>query len=127
MDIKVGDIVEHRGRQYRVLRCSRGFKKKLHLFSDFGSEWVYEFCVNLIESIELPTLKVGDTVIINDVPSYEKTPSNGVWVGRMNSRIGKIFDVDKVINHDEYGSLVSLDGLWFRTYHLEKVNNFDMI
>ena len=76
MDIKVGDIVEYQERQYRVLRCSSGFEKKLHLFSDFGSTWAHEFRVNLVESIEVPTLEVGDTVIIHDIPSYEKTASN---------------------------------------------------
>ena len=127
MDIKVGDIVEYQERQYRVLRCSSGFEKKLHLFSDFGSTWAYEFCVKLVESVKLPDLQIGDTVIINDIPSCEKTASNGIWVGRMRYRIGKTFTVDKFLNHDEYGPLASLDGLWFRTYHLEKINDFDII
>lgn len=127
MDIKVGDIVEYCGKQYRVLNYSKGFKVKLHLFSDFGSTWAYESDVNLVESIEVPTLKVGDTVIIHDVPSYEKTASNGVWVGRMRYRIGKTFTVDKFLNHDEYGPLVLLDGLWFRTYHLEKIEDYDIV
>ena len=127
MDIKVGDIVEYQERQYRVLRCSNGFEKKLHLFSDFGSIWVYEFNVNLVESVEVPTLNVGDTVIVHDVPACEKTASNGVWVGPMNSKIGKTFEVKKCINHDEYGPLALLDDRWFRTYHLEKINDFDII
>ena len=93
----------------------------------FGSTWAHEFRVNLVESIEVPTLNVGDTVIINDVPACEKTASNGVWVSRMRYRMGKTFTVDKFINHDEYGPLVKLDGLWFRTYHLEKINDFDII
>lgn len=127
MAVKVGDIVEYCGRRYRVLNYSRDFKPQLHLFSDFGSTWAYESDVNLVESVEVPTLKVGDTVIIHDVPSYEKTASNGVWVGRMRYRIGKTFTVDKFLNHDEYGPLVLLDDLWFRTYHLEKINEFDIV
>lgn len=85
------------------------------------------FRVNLVESIEVPTLNVGDTVIINDVPACEKTASNGIWVGRMRYRMGKTFTVDKFLNHDEYGPLVKLDDLWFRTYHLEKINDFDIV
>lgn len=54
MDIKVGDIVEYDGRQYRVLRCSSGFEKKLHLFSDFGSTWARQ----------LPPTKVGGLSLI---------------------------------------------------------------
>ena len=127
MDIKVGDIVEYQERQYRVLRCSSGFEKKLHLFSDFGSIWVYEFNVNLVESVEVPTLNIGDTVLVNDIPSYEKTASNGVWVGPMNSKIGKTFEVKKCINHDEYGPLALLDDRWFRTYHLDKIDDYDIV
>ena len=88
---------------------------------------VYESDVKLVNSIKIPTLKVGDTVIINDVPAYEKTALNGVWVGCMDSRIGKIFKVDEFINHDEYGPLVSLDDLWFHTYHLEKIDDYDIV
>ena len=127
MDIKVGDIVEYCGKQYRVLNYSKGFKVKLHLFSDFGSTWAYESDVNLVESVDVPTLKVGDTVIIHDIPSYEKTASNGVWVGRMRYRIGKTFKVEKYMNHCDHGPLVLLDDLWFRTYHLEKIDDYDII
>ena len=127
MDIKVGDIVEYQGRQYRVLKCSRRSKKKLHLFGYFSSAFVYESDVKLVESVKLPDLQIGDTVIVHDVPACEKTTSNGVWVYPLNSQIGKTFEVDKCINHKEYRPLVRFDGLWFRTYHLEKINDFDII
>ena len=127
MDIKVGDIVEYCGRNYRVLHCLNEGGKRFHLFSYYGNVWVYESDVKLVESIEVPDLKIGDTVVVNDIPSCEKIASNGVWVYRMNKRIGKTFKVDKCMNHKEYGPLVSLDGLWFRTYHLEKVKDYDII
>lgn len=127
MDIKVGDIVDYDGRHYRVLRCSQRSKKKLHLFGDFSSALVYESDVKLVKSVEVPTLKAGDTVIVNDIPSYEKTALNGVWVGAMNSKIGKTFTVNKFINHDEYGPLALLGDRWFRTYHLEKINDYDIV
>ena len=127
MDIKVGDIVEYCGRKYRVLHCLNEGGRRFHLFSYSGNIWVYESDVKLVESIEVPTLKIGDTVLVNDVRACEKTPSNGVWVHRMGNRIGKTFEVDKCMDHKEYGPLVSLNGLWFRTYHLEKVKDYDMI
>lgn len=127
MEIKVGDIVEYQDRQYRVLRCAYGFEKKLHLFNSFNSVWAYESDVKLIESIEAPSLKRGDKVIVNDVPSCEKTASNGIWVSRMNNHIGEVFKVGSCMNHEEYGPLVSFDGLWFRTYHLEKAKDYDII
>ena len=127
MEIKVGDIVAYCGRKYRVLNCLNEGQKRLHLFSYCGNVWVYESDVKLVESIEVPDLKIGDTVVVNDVSSCEKIASNGVWVYRMGNRIGKTFEVDKCMDHKEYGPLVSLDGLWFRTYHLEKVKDYDIV
>lgn len=126
MGIKVGDIVEYQGRQYCVLQCSRRSEKKFHLFRDFDSVWVYESDMNLVESVKVPTLKVGDRVIVRDVASCEKV-SNGLWVSTMDNRIGKTFEVKRCMNNSEYGPIVLIDGLWFRTYHLEKVSDFDIV
>ena len=120
MGIKVGDIVEYQGRQYRVLQCSRRSEKKFHLFRDYESD------INLVESVKVPTLKVGDRVIVRDVASCEKV-SNGLWVSTMDNRIGKTFEVKRCMNNSEYGPIVLVDGLWFRIYHLEKVSDFDIV
>lgn len=127
MEIKVGDIVEYCGRKYRVLNHLNESQKRFHLFSYSGNVWVYESDVKLVEPIEVPDLKIGDTVVVNDIPSCEKIASNGVWVYRMGNRIGKTFEVNKCMDHEEYGPLVLLDGLWFRTYHLEKVKDYDIV
>lgn len=126
MDIKVGDIVEYQGRQYRVLQCSRRSEKTFHLFRDFDSVWVHESDVNLVKSVNVPTLTVGDRVIVRDVASCEKV-SNGLWVSTMDNRIGKTFEIKRCMNNSEYGPIVLIDGLWFRTYHLEKVSDFDIV
>lgn len=119
MGIKVGDIVEYCGRKYRVLSCLGNSNKRFHLFRDSGSVWIHESDVKLVESVQLPYLQIGDRVIVHDVAPCEKAP-NGVWIYEMNDRIGKTFEVKKCINHSEYGPIVLLDGLWFRTYHLER-------
>ena len=126
MGIKVGDIVEYCGRKYRVLSCLGNSNKRFHLFRDSGSVWSHESDVKLVESVQLPYLQIGDRVIVHDVAPCEKAP-NGVWIYEMNDRIGKTFEVKKCINHSEYGPIVLLDGLWFRTYHLEKVSDFDIV
>lgn len=82
--------------------------------------------MNLVESVKVPTLKVGDRVIVRDVASCEKV-SNGLWVSTMDNRIGKTFEVKRCMNNSEYGPIVLIDGLWFRTYHLEKVSDFDIV
>ena len=126
MGIKVGDIVEYQGRVYRVLSCLGNSKKRFHLFSSFNNVSVYESDVKLIESVKLPYLQIGDMVIVHDVASCEKD-ANGVWISTMDNRIGKTFKVKKRMNHSKYGPIVLLDGLWFRTYHLEKVSDFDIV
>ena len=127
MDIKVGDIVRYQGRTYRVLNRVNSSMKELQIFGSFGGTWVYEPDVTLVESIQVPTFEIGDYVVINDIPSWEKAAGNGVWVSRMNSRIGGVFKVEDYQNHNQHGPLVLLDGLWFRTYHLEKISDYDII
>lgn len=127
MTIKVGDIIEYQGQKYRVLNRINSSMKELQIFNSFGSAWVYEPDVKLVESIQVPTFEIGDHVVVNDIPSCEKTASNGVWVSRMNSRIGDVFRVENYQNHSQHGPLVLLDGLWFRNYHLEKVEDYDIV
>ena len=126
MRIKVGDIVEYQGRTYRVLNYPRNSKKKLHLFGNFGSVWAHEPDVKLVESVKLPYLQIGDRVIVHDVAPCEKV-SNGIWVSTMDKRIGKTFEIKRCVNNSEYGPIVLVDGLWFRTYHLEKVSHYDIV
>ena len=127
MDIKVGDIVEYQGQKYRVLNRVNSSMKELQIFNSFHSAWTYESDVKLVESIQVPTFEIGDHVVVNDIPSCEKTASNGVWVSRMNSRIGDVFKVENYQNHSQHGPLALLDGLWFRNYHLEKVEDYDIV
>ena len=127
MDIEVGDIVEYQGQKFRVLNRVNSSMKELQIFNSLHSVWTYESDVKLVESIQVPTFEIGDHVVVNDIPSCEKTASNGVWVSRMNSRIGDAFRVENHQNHSQHGPLVLLDGLWFRAYHLEKVEDFDII
>lgn len=127
MDIKVGDIVRYQGQTYRVLNRVNSSMKELQIFGSFGGTWVYEPDVTLVESIQVPTFEIGDYVTINNIPSWEKAASNGVWVSRMDSRIGGTFKVENYQNHDQHGPLALLDGLWFRTYHLEKISDYDIV
>ena len=126
MDIKAGDIVEYNSYLHRVLKTLTIPSDSLQIFGPFGGVTVKESDVTIIESIELPTLEIGDVVVVNDVKPIEKQP-NGIWIIAMNDFIGKTFTVEDLMNHQIYGQLAYLDGLWFRTYHLEKINEFDIV
>lgn len=126
MDIKVGDIVEYDGHRYRVLKTLTIPNHSIQISGQFGNVTVKKSDVSLIESVNLPILEIGDTVVVNDVPSVEKTP-NGIWIAPTDDCIGKTFTVDDLLNHQVYGRLAHLAGLWFRTYHLEKVEDFDIV
>lgn len=127
MDIKVGDIVEYDGHRYRVLKTLIIPSHSLQISGPFGNVTVKKSDVSLIESVNLPILKIGDTVVVNDVKSDEQIPTNGIWIPTTSDRVGKTFIVDDLLNHQVYGRLAYLDGLWFRTYHLEKINDYDII
>ena len=120
MDIKVGDIVEYDGHRYRVLKTLIIPSHSLQISGPFGNVTVKKSDVSLIESVNLPILKIGDTVVVNDVKSDEQIPTT-------SDRVGKTFIIDDLLNHQVYGQLAYLDGLWFRTYHLEKINDYDII
>ena len=126
MDIKVGDIVEYNSYLHRVLKTLTIPSNSLQIFGPFGDVAVKESDVTIIESIELPTLEIGDVVVVNDVKPIEKQP-NGIWITAMNDFIGKTFTVEDLMNHQIYGRFAYLDGLWFRTYHLEKVKDYDIV
>lgn len=93
MDIKVGDIVEYQGHHHRVLKTLTAPNNALRIFGPLGCCTVKKSNISLVKSVTLPTLKVGDTVIVNDVPSVEKH-ANGVWVTVMDDFIGKTFTID---------------------------------
>ena len=127
MNIKVGDIVEYYGHRHRVLKIPTIPRNSLQIAGSFGDVLVRKSDVSLIESVKLPTLKIGDTVVINDVQSIEKQPTNGIWIATTDDRVGKTFIVDDLLNHQVYGRLAYLDGIWFRTYHLEKIYDYDIV
>ena len=127
MDIKVGDIVEYDGHHYRVLKTLTIPSHSLQISGPFGNVTVKKSDVSLIEPVKLPTLKIGDAVVVNNVKRDEEIPTNGIWIPTASDRIGKTFIVEDLLNHQVYGRLAYFDGIWFRTYHLEKINEFDIV
>lgn len=125
MTVKISDIVSYEGNHYRVMKR---FSQTVCISGKNGNRCVPVSDVTIIKSTILPNIKLGDDVIIHDIPRHERDEDmDGVWVYEMDEFIGGIYTVQKTWYHDEYGPLVKLNGYWFQTYHLELVNNYDMI
>ena len=128
--IKTGDIVEYRGKIVRVLKCSLSVSNPEFKLSHF--DWIDSNSVNdlkLVESIPDTTLKNGDEVIIHDIPDEEKDAYGVLWLDDMEKMMisGKAQTIDYVRYTDNYGWLGNICGYTFHLYHIEAVNNFDII
>lgn len=122
MTIKVGDIVRFEGRDVRVLRVSSSI-----LLSYFGPVRVSLDDLELIESYDPSEFEVGDSAVILDIPSIERMHYGPGWRREMTQMIGSTQIVTEVRDDKYLGQRVRLDGWWFYTYHLENINDFDII
>lgn len=131
---KIGDIVKFRGKHSRII----GIDGNHMSLSEFG--WIYDMNqsdLELIESVVLPEPKDGDLVYVLNIPASEKSVYGPNWMSGMNHytttltdfKIGKAiaYPVKDVRQSQWYGPLVTIGGYVFQTYHLEPVNNYDMI
>lgn len=128
--IKTGDRVKYRGKIVRVLKCGMSISNPSFKLSHFG--WVDGNSVNnikLVESISDITIKNGDGVIIHDIPDEEKDAYGVLWLDDMENmmRSGKARPIDRIRYTDDYGWLGNIGGYTFHLYHIESVNNFDII
>ena len=132
--VKVGDLVKFRGELARIV----GIDGNHMSLSGFG--WVYDIDksnLELVESAVLPRLQDGDLVYVLDIPANEKSVYGPNWVLGMDHyvttqtdyKIGKLIahPVQKVRRSQWYGTIVTIGSYTFQTYHLEPINNYDMI
>ena len=122
MAVKVGDIVRYRGRNVRVMKMEGN--TRLAYFGRIQDE------VNdsdLVEPNEAPKFKVGDVVIICEIPKEERKYYGAGWMNGMNNMIGKTYTVTEVRDDIQVGRRVRLNNFWFQTYHLELANDYDMV
>lgn len=126
-EIKVGDIVSYDGQVARVMEKTGSTRSVIRIIGPTIDDRVHPNNVQLMKSIELPRLKVGDRVHVNDIPTYERPRTDGIWLSDMDNFLGKDYIVKELWDHSQYGHLVKLDEWWFRTYHLSEIPQYDMI
>lgn len=123
MELKVGDIVKYQDKIVRVLQLDGGEIK----LAGFGRLEKDNPHIEFVESVKLPTLCDGDNVIIHDIPQIEKNYYGPNWMKEMDSYVNKIVSIHNPHASHYSGEVVSINGWTFQTYHLEKINDFDIV
>lgn len=131
MDIKVGDIVSYNNNHARVMRIiedDEDGEYKAHLVAQKLDIHIPLDELELIESVELSNFEPGDLVIVRNIPQYEKELYGCGWLTSMNKILdGEPHTIKHVVTHEEEGIIVQIKGCWFQTYHVEHVQNYDIV
>lgn len=132
MDIKIFDIVYYHG--YLGRFRGRVMIELKHLNSFGVSSWgvAESNHLELIESVILPSLKIGDVVKVLSIPSEERKIYPLGWTDNMTKFVNQQDNVHMVTDVNEqtpYGKpSYQLDNeFWFCPYHLEKIESYDMV
>lgn len=121
MEIKPYDIVEFNGERERVMRL-HPYENEVHITS-YG--WVDKSAVTLLKSIDVPTFEIGDEVFIKPIESGDCEEYSAGWKWEMDKFVNT---QSTVIAVDDIARVCKLaNGYWFANYHLENINNYDMI
>lgn len=129
MDIKVGDIVRVGGRKQRIIRRSVEYVT----LSQSGTVPIayVEQCGEMVQPIVSPKLEVGDLVYVHDITENEKNHYYLEWWSVKDLYVDKIWpviyvrDVSNIVGG---GQIVTLaDGQSFHSYHLEKIDDYDIV
>lgn len=129
MDIKVGDIIAIKGREQRVTRRS----VKYVTLAQSGTvllEYV-EQRGTVVKPVTPQRFNIGDFVYVHDIPENEKNHYIFDWWFVKDEYIDKIWPVTNVRDLSDIvggGQIVTLgDGQGFHSYHLEKIDDFDIV
>lgn len=121
MNIKPYDIVTFNGERERVMRIHK-YKNEARITS-YG--WVDISDLTLLESFNNPIFNVGDEVFIKPIGYGDRDEYSAGWGWEMDDLINTKSIVTAV---DEVERVCKLaNGYWFATYHLENINDYDIV
>lgn len=126
MDIKVGDIVEYKGNVVRLMATHSLSRMRLTNFGLVADEISN---LKLLRPAYLPDIHPGDFVIVRDISKDDKRQYLSEW-GPKRERCVTSVEPYEVVNHyydENYGNVAYVNGLWFHTYHLDPVSDFDIV
>ena len=125
MHIKVGDIVRYGGANQRLMM--RGcYLSRLSTYGVIDNSLCH---LDLVESVTLPHLEVGDWVLVNNIPIQEKNAYPTPWHGGCEEIItsGHPHQIEAIYDTVDYGRVIKIDEHMFLPYHLTPTNSYDMI
>lgn len=123
MEIKNFDMVEYKGKVRRVM-ISSPHNNSLYLA---GYGWVPQDDIKLVESVVIETFAPGDKVKIKDIPLYEMRYYPHPWKKDMTKMLLHEDRVYTISEKSQICERYKINNMWFATYHLEKVVNFDIV
>ena len=122
MELNLYDIVEYNGNKHRIMDID-SYDEDLDL-AGVGI-WVDPDLVTLVESFTAPTFEIGDEVFIKPIGCGDREEYSAGWKWEMDKFVNT---QSTVIAVDDIARVCKLaNGYWFAPYHLENINNYDMI
>lgn len=121
MEIKEYDLVKYQNGIYRVMSIVSPTTMKI---STYGP--VHINSLGLSERASIPSLSVGDYVIVKAIPGSEKHYYTTGWRDEMTKMVesGEMY---RISNTDWGDNTFKVGRFWFAPYHLEKVEDYDMV
>ena len=125
MNVKTGDIVRYGGKTQRLMMCGTHILRLSHDGNIGGSPSNLE----LVESVTLPNLEVGDWVIVNNIPTEEKNTYITPWYGGCEKIItsGEARQIKEICDTVAFGRGVKVDSYWFLPYHITPTPDYDIV
>ena len=128
-DLKVGDLIMHRNKPQRIMQADSIYKGRREVFLSISG--IILLSGPLIDVIERPSddFNIGDHVIIHPIPTHEKQVYTRPYYSEYNSISdgNTIFQIQNVVVNPYRGTSVQVDGRWFMTYHIEKIDDYDIV
>ena len=124
MGIKEYDLVKYNNGICRVMLISDQTIAKL---STYGL--VHMNSLEFVERATLPSLSVGDCVTIKPIPSSERCHYTTAWVDNMSDMVNNCNNGETYVIRavDWEDNTCKVGDYWFAPYHLEKVEDYDIV
>ena len=125
MHIKVEDIVRYGGVNQRIMMRGQ-YISRLSTYGVIDNSLCH---LDLVESVTLPHLEVGDWVLVNNIPIQEKHAYPTPWYGGCEEIItsGHPRQIEAIYDTVDYGRVIKIDEYMFLPYHLTPTVAYDMI
>lgn len=121
MKIKEYDFVKYQNNIHRVMSITSRNTVKIATYGP-----VHVNSLELAEKATLPSLSVGDRVIVKSIPLSERNYYPTGWRDEMTKMVENE-DICRIEDTDWGDNTLKVGRYWFAPYHLEKVEDYDIV